>query len=108
MGFIQGPTYSGISIGESGAKCDTAFGNTTSINCVCRRGIYNLNEPYFGARRSSSSQYLFTGSTDYTAASANNVTGGQLAIGSFNNTAARFDGTIGEVMVGQRAGQMPS
>lgn len=95
----------GLSVGESGSpsQADASYGNTSSA--VNSRGATTVTSTarILGARRSSSSQFLFSGSTDHSAATANNVTGGQLAIASYNNSSAYFDGTIGEILVGQRS-----
>lgn len=95
----------GISVGESGSpsQADASYGNTSSANNSRGATTVTGSSRILGARRSSTSQYLFTGATDYTAATANNVTGGQLAIGSYNNSSAYFDGVIGEILIGQRA-----
>lgn len=95
----------GLSVGESGSPslADASYGNTSSASNSRGATTVTGSGRIMGARRSSTSQYLFTGATDYTAASANNVTGGQLAIGSYNNSSAYFDGMIGEILIGQRA-----
>lgn len=95
----------GISVGETGSPptADASYGNTSSgINS---RGLTSVTGTarILGSRRSSTSQFLFDGSSDYSNATANNVTGGQLAIASYNNSSAYFDGALAEILSGQRA-----